>query len=138
MFRVFKPSENRLNIELSGALDKQAMRFALDKIMAQSEDITNGKMLYRIVDFDMPTLGAIVVEIQYFPKLLRLIAKFDKCAVQAETDWIRTAAEIEGAIIPSLEIKAFPLSAAATAEAWLRSSPDEVDHNEEEDENFPV
>ena len=136
MLNVSKPSANRLDIELSGALDTEAMRLALDDLIHQSEGITNGRILYKIVDFEMPTLGAMAVEFQKMPELFSLIGKFDKCAVLSDTAWIRTAAEIEGAVIPSLKIKSFPLSARKAAEDWLDDSFG--DDGEEEEENFPV
>ena len=135
MLNVSKPSANRLDIELSGALDTEAMRSTLDHLIEKSEGITNGRMLYKILGFEMPTLGAMAVEFQKMPKLFSLIGKFDKCAVLSDTAWIRTAAEIEGAVIPSLEIKSFPLSAKKAAKDWL---DDRVEGESDEEENFPV
>jgi len=137
MLSVSKPSANRLDIELSGALDAEAMRAALDHLIENSEGITQGKMLYRISDFETPTLGAMAVEFHRMPKLFSLISQFEKCAVLSDTAWIRTAAEIEGAVIPSLVIKSFGLSDSKAAEAWLDGGGEE-DSGEEEDENFPV
>jgi hypothetical protein len=135
MLNVSQPSANRLDIELSGALDIEAMRSALDHLIEKSEGITNGRMLYKILDFEMPTLGAMAVEFQKMPKLFSLIGKFDKCAVLSDTAWIRTAAEIEGAVIPSLKIKSFPLSARKAAEDWL---DDRLEGESDEEDNFPV
>lgn len=135
MLNVSKRSPNRVDIELSGALDADAMRTALDRLVEESEGVTHGRMLYRISDFEMPTLGAMAVELYQMPKLFGLIGKFEKCAVLSDTKWIRTAAEIEGAIFRSLEIKSFALSDAEAAEAWL----DREDETADDDfENFPV
>lgn len=135
MLNVSMPKANRLNVALSGALDSDEMRSALDAFSQESEGISNGKILYTISDFEMPTLGAMAVELYRMPKLLGLISKFDKCAVLCDTAWIRTAAEIEGAVIPSLGIKSFGLKDIEAAEAWL----DEVSDGEEDEfENFPV
>lgn len=134
MLNVSKPSANRLNIELSGVLDADEMRSALDHLVEESEGVVHGEMLYTISDFEMPTLGAMAVELQRMPKMLGLTKKFEKCAVLCDTAWIRTAAEIEGAIIPSLAIKSFALADTARAEAWLAGSDDEDD----DEENFPV
>jgi hypothetical protein len=59
--------------------------------------------------------------------------------VVSDAGWIRTAAEIEGALIPSLEIKSFPVGAEDRAEDWL-TKPSAIDDDEDEDEeeNFPV
>jgi hypothetical protein len=135
MLNVSKSKANRLNVALSGALDSDEMRSALDAFSQESEGISNGKILYTISDFEMPTLGAMAVELYRMPKLLGLIGNFDKCAVLCDTAWIRTAAEIEGAVILSLAIKSFGLKDIEAAEAWL----DEVyDGEEDEFENFPV
>lgn len=94
-------------------------------------------MLCTICDFEMPTLGAMAVELYRMPKLFRLTGKFDKCAVLSDTAWIRTAAEIEGVAIPSLEIKSFALADIKAAEAWL-DTRSKKERSDEESENFPV
>ncbi|SEM23793.1 SpoIIAA-like [Roseovarius tolerans] len=137
MLHVSKPSTNRLNIELSGALDAEAMGSALHNLIEKSEGITNGKMLYRISDFEMPTLSAMAVELQQMPRLFSLINKFEKCAVLSDTAWIRTAAEIEGAMFPSLAIKSFAMKDIKAAEAWLDDQTHE-ESDRDDDENFPV
>ncbi|SEW47130.1 SpoIIAA-like [Cognatiyoonia koreensis] len=119
MLKVTKTGANRLNITLEGTLDSDKMRTGLDHMAELSQDINAGRMLYRIKNFHMPTLGAIGVEFSYLPKLFSLIGRFDKCAVCSDISWIRTAAEVEGALIPGLEIKAFGLKETDAAEAWL-------------------
>lgn len=137
MLKISKPSANRLDIELAGSLDADIMATALDQLIEQSEGISNGVMLYKITGFELPTLGALAAEFQRMPKLLGLIGKFDRCAVLCDTAWIRTAAEIEGAVIPTLAIKSFELSDVKAAEAWLnRGVAQEADDDEQE--NFPV
>ena len=138
MLNISKLSPSRLNIELSGALDADAMRSALDHLLEKSEDIANGKILYKISDFEMPTLGAMAIELQRMPKLFGLISKFDKCAVLSDTAWIRTAAEVESAIIPSLKIKSFALKNAKAAEAWLDGASEDEGSEDDGFENFPI
>ena len=132
MLTVTKPGPNRLDIDLSGQLDADAMREGLETLLAQSDGISNGTMLYRIRDFEMPTPGALAVEFAQMPRLFGLIGRFDKCAVLSDIGWLRKAAEIEGALFPGLEIKAFPLNDSTAAEAWLGRSGADAD------ENFPV
>lgn len=119
MLTITKPAPNRVDIELSGPLDAEAMAAALDDLIAKSEDVTNGLMLYKITDFALPSLGAIGVEFQRLPKLFGLLGKFDRCAVLSDESWLRTAAEIEGALFPGIEIKSFEPGDADAAEAWL-------------------
>lgn len=122
MLKITKPSANRVDIELEGTLDAETMRAALDDLIAKSEEVTGGRMLYRVTDFSLPTLGALGVELQRLPKLFALMSKFERCAVLSDTGWLRTAAEIEGAVIPGIAIKSFELHEAEAAEAWLAES----------------
>jgi len=119
MLKITKPAANRVDIEFSGTLDAETMRVALDDLIAKSEDVSGGRMLYTVTDFQLPTLGALGVELQRLPKLFALLGRFERGAVLSDAGWLRTAAEIEGAVIPGIEIKSFELDEAAAAEAWL-------------------
>ena len=119
MFTVTPNGSNRVDIEFGGRLDSDEMRIALEELVSKTKDIKNGRMLYRVDDFAMPTLGAIGVELARLPSLFGLIRKFDRCAVLVDKKWIKTISEIEGALIPGLDIKGFNLDEEAAAEAWL-------------------
>jgi hypothetical protein len=119
MFRVEIIGENRLDVDFSGKLDSDDMKAGLDELFEKSKDIVNGRILYRIGEFDLPTLGALGVELSRLPELFGLIGKFDKVAVVANQHWVRKAGEIEGALIPGVEIKAFEHDDESEAEAWL-------------------
>jgi hypothetical protein len=122
MFTVTPNGPNRVDIEFSGKLNSDEMKIALDELVYQTKDIKNGRMLYRIDDFALPTLGAIGVELSRLPSLLGLIRNFDRCAVLVDKKWIKTVSEIEGALIPGLDIKGFNRDEEAAAEAWLEEA----------------
>ena len=67
MFKVTLNGVNRLDIEMSGKLDAEGMKLALDELVSKSQNIENGKMLYDVVDFHLPSLSAIGIE---FSRLL--------------------------------------------------------------------
>jgi len=121
MFKVTKNGINRLDIELSGKLDAEEMKIALDELVDKSKDIENGKMLYDIIDFHLPSLGAIGVELSRLPSMFGLIKKFDRAAVLTDKTWLKKVSELEGALFPGLEIKAFNRDQKTEAEAWLSS-----------------
>ena len=121
IFKVTANGSNRIDIELGGKLNADEMRIALDDLIDKSKDIHRGKMLYQITDFDFPTLAAIGVELARLPALFGLIGKFDRVAVLADQTWIKKASELEGALFPGMEIKAFDLNERTAAEAWLIS-----------------
>ena len=119
MLTVTKPSPNRVDLHLEGEIDAEVMRRGLDDLLKHAQDVNEGRMLYTIKGFSFPTLGAMGVEFGYLPKLFGLLGRFDRCAVCTDTGWLKTAAEVEGAMIPGLEIKGFDLDETEQAEAWL-------------------
>ena len=121
MFKVTPNGTNRLDIELSGKLDTDEMKTALDELASKSENIKNGKMLYDVIDFHFPSLGAIVIEFSRLPSMFGLIRKFDRAAVLTDKTWLKKVSEFEGSLVPGLEIKAFNRDQKAEAEAWLLS-----------------
>ncbi|ASM71516.1 MULTISPECIES: STAS/SEC14 domain-containing protein [Roseobacteraceae] len=134
MMTVSKPSANRVDIVLSGPLDAEMMGGALDRMIAASEGVSHGQMCFLVEDFEMPTVGAMMAELVRMPRMMAAIMRFDRCAVLSDVAWLRTTAEIEGRVIPSIEIKSFALAQGDDAEAWLAGEDDGTD----EDENFPV
>jgi len=121
MFKVIPNGTNRLDIELSGKLDADDMKLALDELESKSKNIENGKMLYEIIDFHIPSLGAIGVELSRLPAMFNLMKKFDRAAVLTDKTWLKKVSEFEGALFPGLEIKAFNRNQKVEAEAWLSS-----------------
>jgi hypothetical protein len=119
MFKITPNGINRLDIEMSGKLNTEDMKIALDDLVGKSANIENGKMLYDIIDFHFPSLGAIGVEFSRLPSMFGLMRKFNRAAVLTNKTWLKKASELEGILIPGLEIKAFDRDQKAEAEAWL-------------------
>jgi len=94
MFKVIPNGINRLDVEMSGKLNAEDMKIALDEVVSNSKNIENGKMLYEVIDFHLPSLGAIGIEFSRLPEMFGLMG---------------------------LEIKAFDREQKAEAEAWLSS-----------------
>lgn len=125
MLTVTKPEPNRVDLEISGRIDSDEMARGLDELLEKAQDVNAGLMLYRINSLAFPDLGAIAVEMARLPKLLGLLGRFDRCAVLSDAAWIRTTAEVEGALFPGLDIKAFDLAEDDAAEAWLKNGTQE-------------
>jgi hypothetical protein len=119
MFRIAPNGRNRLDIVLSGKLDAEGMKTALDELVDKSRHIEKGRMLYDIIDFHFPSLAAIKVEFARLAEMLRLMKKFERAAVLTDKAWLQKVSELEGLFYPGLEIKAFDRSQKAEAEAWL-------------------
>jgi hypothetical protein len=119
MFKVTPNGVNRLDIQLSGKLDAEEMKIALDELVDKSKHIENGKMLYEVIDFHLPSLAAISIEFSRLPAMLGLMKKFNRAAVLTDKAWLKKVSEFEGAMLPGLVIKAFNRDQKAEAEAWL-------------------
>ena len=125
MFKVEQNGMNRLDIQLSGKLDTEEMKMALEELVRKSEDIEHGRMLYEIIDFHLPSLGAIVIEFSRLPSMFGFLKKFDRAAVLTDRTWLKKVSEFEGVLYPGLEIKAFRRDQKAEAEAWLSREEDD-------------
>lgn len=119
MFSVEKKGDDRLDIEMSGSLNSAEMRIALDELVRQSAHIENGTMLYDVVDFHLPSLGAIAIEFSRLPAMFGFMKRFRRAAVLTDKTWLKAVSELEGALYPGLEIRAFDRDRRAQAEAWL-------------------
>ena len=87
---------------MSGKLDAEVMKIALDELVNKSENIENGKMLYDVIDFHLPSLGAIVIEFSRLPSMFGLKKKFDRAAVLTDKTWLKKVSEFEGVLYPGL------------------------------------
>ncbi len=119
MLNIKKVSPRQINLTLSDRIDAIAMKSGLDELLEMSTDMIGGRILYTIEDFQWPTPGAILVEFQYIPRLITLLPRFDKCAVLSNIEWIKTAARMEGMLLPGLTIETFALNDEAVAQNWL-------------------
>lgn len=122
MFKVSYNGTNRLDITMSGKLNSEEMRTALDELAGKSVNIEKGTMLYDVIDFHLPSLGAVAVEFSRLPSMFGWIRKFERAAVLADKAWIRKISELEGVLVPGLKIKAFDRDQKTQAEEWLNSS----------------
>ena len=119
MYNITAVSPDRIDLDFSGKLDSAEMSQLLDELIDLTANFKHGTMLYRIGEFQMPTLSAIGVELSRMPQLIRMLGRISKVAVVCNQDWLQKASELEGKLIPNLEIKAFDLDEETEAEAWL-------------------
>ncbi len=90
MFKVERSSEDRLDIQMSGKLDNEAMLKALDELVEKSEGISNGKMLHEVVDYHLPSLGAIGIELSRIPEMYGFIKKFSLEQKSEAVKWLES------------------------------------------------
>jgi hypothetical protein len=123
MYKITGNGIDRLDIEMSGKLNSDEMKMVLDELENKSRNILDGKMLYDVIDFHLPSLNAIAVEFSRLPSMWKVMKKFRRAAVLTDKTWIKKISEFEGLFFPNLRIKGFDRNQKAEAEAWL-DSPD--------------
>jgi hypothetical protein len=112
-------SDQRLNLEVSGSVSAEEVARVLQEFEEKTEGMEDGAVLYKLHDFEMPSLSAVAVKLKDLPRWLRVMRKIGKMAVIADRQWIGKIAELEGLLLPGIEIKGFGLDEGASAEAWL-------------------
>ena len=118
---IIKVSCTRVDVDFSSKIDRDQMKEVLDNMFAEIMDMEHGLLMYRIGELEMPTMGAIAVELKSLPKIFRLVQKIDRIAVVCDQGWIQTATEIEGKLIPGLKMKSFDLDKESAAIEWLEA-----------------
>ena len=121
MFKVTRNGANRLDIFLNGRLDAREMRTALDDLLRTTENLKNGKILYTITDFRLPTLRALGIELSRFPSMLGIMRKINRVALLTDREWLKRVAEFKGALLPGIKIRSFDIDQKKEAEEWLYS-----------------
>lgn len=121
MLTVTKIGEERIDIKFEGSLTSHEMESALDDLISKAQGIENGTMFYEIGEFEFPSLAAIGMKLSKLPSLFSLIGKFKKAAIVTDKKWLQKVSEIEGMLIPGLQIKAFSTEEKFAAEEWLTS-----------------
>ena len=119
VIKLTKSGKNFLELQLGGEITTEEMHEILNVFIDLSSQIEHGKILYTIYNFDFPSLDTIMVKVSRLPELFRLLKKYDRIAILTNKEWLQRVAELEGFLIPGLEIKAFDLDEKEKAEAWL-------------------
>lgn len=119
MINVTRSSDNQIDIEFDGDISPEDMDIVLTDFIAMADEIQSGKLLYKIQDFEMPSLKAIGVKFSHLPKLLKTIKSFDRAAVVTDKKWLQNVAEFESMLIPGFEIKGFDSVELDAAQEWL-------------------
>lgn len=72
-----------------------------------------------MVDFHLPSLSAIAIELVALPAVLGFLKKFRRAAVLTDKVWLKRISEFEGRLFTDTEIKAFSREQRTEAQAWL-------------------
>lgn len=110
---------NRIELTVSGQINAAMMQSGLDRLLELTAPLDHFTYLAVMTNITWPTTGAIRAEFARLPELFRLMRKMNRAAVIANQSWLRKAAEVEGALIPGLDIAAFQPDERDAALAFL-------------------
>ncbi len=119
MFDIKPDPKGYVHLTISGRIEPEEMQAGLEAFLGVLEDGKKTDFLYTITEFEFPPMTAIGVEFSYIPLLLKSLSKIGKVAVIADQAWLRTAAEVEGKLIPGLTIQSYEPGEREAAEKWL-------------------
>ena len=118
MYKIYKINDNHIDVTFIGKLDNNDMKGFIDEFSSLSEGCKNAALVFRLSDFHVPTLGALLVELSHLPKILTTVHKFDRCAILTDEGWVKNWASVEAALIPGMKIKCFTSKQEEDAVAW--------------------
>jgi len=121
MNTVSRTGDDRLDVIVSEKLDADGATQLIDAMIKHAEGIENGRMFIDIEEFEMPTLGALKIELSRLPEAIRFTRQFSRVAVLSGETWVNAISSLESKLIPGLVIKSFRRDQRYQAESWLQS-----------------
>ena len=102
-----------------GKITADDIEKAWQSIDAALDEADQIGMYIEIVDLGGFTLDALVKDIVIGFKQIGRLRRFPRIAVVTDQAWVGTVAEIEGKLLPGVEIRTFPTVEDEAAMAWL-------------------
>lgn len=91
---------------------------AIEIALAEASEIG---LYVEVVQLGGFTLDALIKDIALGLKQLGHLKRFPRVAVVTDSKWVGTVAEIEGKLLPGVEIRTFATTDDEAAMAWLRT-----------------
>ena len=90
-----------------------------DALQSQYEDIP---LYLEIPKMHFDGLGDIRKTFLGLAHIMRGMEQVEKCAVVTDSPFLRSTAQIEGSVLPNMDVDAFPIVDLARAEEWLEAA----------------
>lgn len=102
-----------------GKITSDDIEKAWRSIDAALDEASEIGMYIEIIDLGGFTLDALIKDIAIGFKQIGHLKRFPRIAVVTDQTWVGTVAEIEGKLLPGVEIRTFPTVEDEAAMAWL-------------------
>lgn len=114
-----------IEITVEGALVREDVARAIAEIEAMLDTVERLDILADVRGKPDIHPGLILEELKHLPTLFRMMRAIDRIAVIADENWVRTAAKIEGKLIPGVTYEVYTRDQADNARAWLLRQTDD-------------
>lgn len=114
-----------IEITVEGALVREDVARAIAEIEAMLDTVERLDILADVRGKPDIHPGLILEELKHLPTLFRMMRAIDRIAVIADENWVRTAAKIEGKLIPGVTYEVYTRDQADDARAWLLRQTDD-------------
>lgn len=114
-----------LEITVEGALVREDVARAIAEIDAMLDTVERLDILADVRGKPDIHPGLIMEELKHLPTIFRMMRAIDRVAVIADENWVRTAAKIEGKLIPGVTYQVYTRDQADDARAWLLRQSDD-------------
>ncbi|WP_371396108.1 STAS/SEC14 domain-containing protein [Fretibacter rubidus] len=119
---TLKLDNNIAYMTVTGKMSDEDMKEALNWFDTVTEEHGDVQLCVDIAKMDFPSLKAVKQSFVRLGDMLRYPNDIDKCAVLTDSSFLRSTAEVEGAVIPDLEIQAYDMEALPQAVNWLKAA----------------
>jgi hypothetical protein len=120
MFRIAHAPDGLIELHLDAAADAAETEAGLLHLIADVEAAEVSNLVVHMGPVGLPDLSALAVQLRHLPHLLRMLARIDRIAVLSDQGWVRAGVEIEGLVLPGVDIRGWPPGDEAAARIWAR------------------
>lgn len=124
MLSITTLSPAALEMVVDGPMSRADVASAFDQLEAVLDKTETLDLLVDVRGKPDLHLGLIIEELKRLPLVIRMIRAIGRVALIADAGWVRTAAKIEGAVIPGVHYETYERDEAAHARRWLMRETD--------------
>ncbi len=113
------PGPDVVAFRVSGKVTKEDVELAWASLDAALDEAETIGLYAEVVGLDGFTLAGLVEDLARGIKALGEWGRFARYAVVSDKAWLRTLADLEGKLLPGIEIRTYTPEEAPAAVAWL-------------------
>lgn len=119
MISIERLSPRAHRMTVMGAFQHADAAEAVAFARRQLEAGEGGNLLVDVTSLAEFSFPAVSEQLMHIPTLLRYVYSLDRIAIISDEDWLRSAARLEGALLPGVEYQVYDDDEADAALAWV-------------------